>query len=171
VLHAKLPPNKAAVVEIYNIFEPGDGDEVRFEETCTSTEWCLINGKRTRLSDYMREHGYGHMHPLVANYSGAMINTTFMNTGDEKGVVGLGAPVFRGVSYRFSKPIEDYPAEFQRVVPPEAAPAFSCNCAYNYFRGKLEGRKTAQLTGPVTFGEIAYQLLNQTCVALDFRDA
>jgi hypothetical protein len=30
----------------------------------------------------------------------------------------------------------------------------------------LQGRQTARLTGPITFGEVAYQLLNQTAVYL-----
>ncbi len=37
----------------------------------------------------------------------------------------------------------------------------------NYVYGKLEGRHTGKLTGPITFGEIAYQLLNQTLVYLE----
>jgi hypothetical protein len=34
----------------------------------------------------------------------------------------------------------------------------------------LEGKTTAGMTGPMTFGEIAYQLLNQTLVYLEVRD-
>ncbi|MGV8838548.1 DUF6976 family protein [Cellvibrio sp.] len=30
----------------------------------------------------------------------------------------------------------------------------------------MEGKKTRDLTGPITFGEVAYQLLNQTLVYL-----
>jgi hypothetical protein len=41
---------------------------------------------------------------------------------------------------------------------------FSCNCVLNYLHGQLEGRHTGALLGPMTFGEIAYQLLNQTLV-------
>lgn len=36
--------------------------------------------------------------------------------------------------------------------------------------GGLEGRKTGHITGPITFGEIAHQLLNQTMVRLYLRD-
>ena len=34
---------------------------------------------------------------------------------------------------------------------------------------KLEGKKTGAFTGPITFGEIAYQLLNQTLVYLEVK--
>ena len=44
------------------------------------------------------------------------------------------------------------------------APEFSCNCILNYLYGELEGKVTEGMYGPVTFGEIAYQLLNQTLV-------
>ena len=41
---------------------------------------------------------------------------------------------------------------------------FACNCVLNYLHGQLEGRRTGTVLGPMTFGEIAYQLLNQTMV-------
>ena len=44
--------------------------------------------------------------------------------------------------------------------------SFSCNCILNFLFGELEGQKIGDLHGPVTFGEIGYQLLNQTLVVL-----
>ena len=43
-------------------------------------------------------------------------------------------------------------------------PIFSCNCILNYLYGNLEGKTTPPYAGPVSFGEVAYQLLNQTLV-------
>jgi hypothetical protein len=34
----------------------------------------------------------------------------------------------------------------------------------------LAGKQTGAFTGPVTFGEVAYQLLNQTLVYLKIHD-
>jgi hypothetical protein len=34
----------------------------------------------------------------------------------------------------------------------------------------LEGKKVGAITGPTTFGEVAYQLLNQTMVYLKITD-
>ena len=48
--------------------------------------------------------------------------------------------------------------------------AFSCNCILNYLYSELEGKQTGPITGPITFGEVAYQLLNQTMVYLVFHD-
>lgn len=47
---------------------------------------------------------------------------------------------------------------------------FSCNCILNYLFSNLENKKTGAFVGPVTFGEIAYQLLNQTLVYLEISD-
>jgi light-regulated signal transduction histidine kinase (bacteriophytochrome) len=41
----------------------------------------------------------------------------------------------------------------------------------NYVHAGLEGRRTPGFLGPATFGEIAYQLLNQTLVYLRIADA
>lgn len=43
---------------------------------------------------------------------------------------------------------------------------FSCNCILNYMYAGLEGERPGDMTGPVTFGEIAYVLLTQSMVYL-----
>jgi hypothetical protein len=61
--------------------------------------------------------------------------------------------------------VVDYAQRFLDAIPREIGPtAFCCNCVYNFVHGELEGRHTGTLQGPMTFGEIAYQLLNQTLV-------
>ena len=49
---------------------------------------------------------------------------------------------------------------------PTEGVSFSCNCILNFLFGELEGQSIGALQGPVTFGEIGYQLLNQTLVVL-----
>jgi hypothetical protein len=49
--------------------------------------------------------------------------------------------------------------------------ALSCNCVLNYVHSSLEGRSPGGIVGPITFGEIAYQLLNQTMVYLTITRA
>ena len=48
--------------------------------------------------------------------------------------------------------------------------AFSCNCILNFLYSDLEGKHTGHIIGPMTFGEIGYQLLNQTMVFLNVGD-
>jgi hypothetical protein len=75
------------------------------------------------------------------------------------------APVFEGVKYRHAKPVGDYAERFLAAIPKDIGPTvFCCNCVHNFVYGALEGRGTGSLQGPMTFGEIAYQLLNQTLV-------
>jgi hypothetical protein len=42
----------------------------------------------------------------------------------------------------------------------------SCNCILNFLCGELEGKDLGAFYGPITLGEIAYQLLTQTLVYL-----
>ena len=39
-----------------------------------------------------------------------------------------------------------------------------------FINATLENKKTGSFVGPITFGEIAYQLLNQTIVYLEVKD-
>ena len=69
-----------------------------------------------------------------------------------------------GLTYKVAAPVGDYVAAFKSNLPRSASGniAFSCNCILNYLYSNLEGKRTGSITGPITFGEIAYQLLNQT---------
>jgi hypothetical protein len=81
------------------------------------------------------------------------------------------APVFPGVDYRLARPVSDYAAAFQAAEPAESAAAvFACNCILNYLSGALEGKRVG-IAGPITFGEIAYHLVNQTLVYLAVEEA
>ncbi len=65
-----------------------------------------------------------------------------------------------------ASPVSDYAAEFNAHIARlgNVKAAFSCNCILNFLCGELEGKKIEAFTGPITFGEIAYQLVNQTLV-------
>jgi hypothetical protein len=170
-LHVELPPNKMADLDIVNIFESADGQVIRFDQTGFHVAQCRIAGKPVNLADYISENGISTELPLVADYNGTSINVSFQKVDPVARTVDLFAPVFPGVEYRFAKPVEDYEAAFARQITAEGrGPFFSCNCILNYLYGHLEGKKTGCITGPITFGEIAHQLLNQTMVRLYLRD-
>jgi hypothetical protein len=108
--------------------------------------------------------------PLVADYCGSMVNVSFQAVDEKAKTVALYAPVFKGVEYRIAEPVSDYVREFSARIPEGSLqPVFSCNCILNYLYSELEGKKTGSITGPITFGEIAYQLLNQTLIYLEIR--
>ena len=109
--------------------------------------------------------------PLTANYNGSIVNVSIQSVDEGNGVVQLYAPVFPGVEYKFGSPLADYVGAMQQAVETHTEDAaFSCNCILNYLYAGLEGKRTGRITGPITFGEIAHQLLNQTIVQLYIRD-
>jgi len=172
VMHAALPRGKVAEIDIFNMFRQGTGPAMEFLEDGFSAREVVIGGQRTGLADYVKRHSVDTHLPLVADYAGAMINTSFQSIEEKTGVVSFYAPVFKGMQYRLAADPGDYVENFTSKMPHATGNevAFSCNCILNYLYAGLEGRRTGAITGPVTFGEIAYQLLNQTLVYLTISD-
>jgi hypothetical protein len=167
-MHVVLPQHDDVTVDIINLFEPGGGDRISFTETGFSATDALINGKPENLARYFVRNGTDSRLPLVADYNGAMVNVSIRNVDAALGTVEFYAPVFEALDYRIAAPIGDYVAGFAAKLDRAApVPAFSCNCILNYLYASLEGRTTKPLVGPMTFGEIAYMLLNQTAVYLN----
>lgn len=168
VLEATLPARAHAELEILNIFEPGSGPAITFPSTGFTARTAEIDGRARSFAEYIAEAGLDTRLPLVADYFGARINVSFQGVDASRGEVRFFAPVFAGVAYRHARPIGDYVDAFVSALPKdlEDRVAFACNCILNYVHSSLEGRATGGITGPMTFGEIAYQLLNQTLVYL-----
>lgn len=167
VMHVPLPEDSFARVDIINLFTQGRGDSLRFSETGFSAETCLVNGRPTNFADYLLGLNADTRFPLVANYSGAMVNVSIKGIDREHKRVDFYAPVFDDIEYRLADSIPDYVAAFTHAMPESAGGvAFSCNCILNYLYSELEGKQLGHMLGPMTFGEIAYQLLNQTLVYL-----
>lgn len=171
VMHVPLPNNKAANIDILNLFKQGNGDIITFEEDGFSAKNCLVNGNQVNLSDYLVKNNIDLKLPLVADLYGVMVNTSFQANDIDNKTVAFYAPVFRGIQYKIASPIENYVKQFISAIPGSAENnVFSCNCILNYLYSELNGKKTGQMVGPMTFGEIAYILLNQTLVYLNIID-
>jgi len=172
VLHARLPAGKAAHISIANPFRGGGGDVITFPADGLSVTDCTVNGQIRNFAHYLAESAADTRLPLVADYAGAQVNTSIQSVDASSGVVSLYAPVFGGIEYRIAAPVSDYATAFRDAVgDSHRDAAFACNCILNYMYGELEGRTLGHMTGPMTFGEIAYQLLNQTLVCLSIIDA
>lgn len=167
VAYLKLAPEKLASVEIVNLFEPDDGDVLRFSQTSFQVGQCEVNGENVDFASYLRQRGLDHGKlPLVGDFAGAHVNVSLQAVED--GAVKLYAPVFPGVDYHFAKPVADYATAFRSrlaSVDPKGV-VMGCNCILNFLFGELEGKAIGGVQGPITFGEIAYQLLNQTMVMI-----
>lgn len=172
VMHASLPTTHVAEINFVNIFEQGTGDTITFAQDGFSTRDALINGVKTNFADYVTQQNLDTRLPLVADYFGAMVNVSFQSVDTLKREVRFYAPVFAGVSYKHARPLKDYVQQFTAKMPLHLNehPAFSCNCILNYLYSELEGKRTGKITGPATFGEVVYQLLNQTMAYLTITE-
>jgi len=166
-LHISLPDNKMASLGIINIFNIDENDtKIEFMEDSLSVTKCLVDGKEVIFSDYLSENKINTQLPLVADYNSVLVNVSIKSVSKENKRVDFYAPVFAGKEYRFAHPVNNYAESFTEHIQEfkNIKPIFSCNCILNYLYGNLDGKATPPFTGPVTFGEIAYQLLNQTLV-------
>ena len=169
VMRLKLPADRLAQINTINLFEPGDGDTICFPATGFSASTALINGKEQNFAAYLQRINADTQLPLVANYCGAMVNVSLRQVDPREGRVQFYAPVVSGIEYKLAAPLRDYVIEFEsrlKALSPQNV-LFSCNCVLNYLYSKLEGHRTGPFVGPVTFGEIAFQLFNQTLVFVE----
>lgn len=173
VMHATLPKGKTAIVGIVNIFEPSDGDILTFDADGFAVTEVTVNGKKERFAEYIASKELDTRLPLVTNYGGAMINVSFQKVDHATGEVRFYGPVFKDMEYRHAKPVGDYLDAFIDQKPNGIGDRimFSCNCILNYVYSSLKGKSTVGFVGPITFGEIAYQLLNQTAVYVEIVTA
>lgn len=175
VMHVTLPPGKTTDVGIVNLFEQSPGDTLTFPADGFSCTDVSVNGVKENFVSYIEKHNLDTKLPLVADYYGALINISFQGTNKDTGEVNFYAPVFSGVRYKHAKAVADYASAFtdqlQKIGLSDQSVVFSCNCILNYLYSELEGKSTMPFVGPITFGEIAYQLLNQTLVYLQIHDA
>ena len=164
-LHLEIPGDKVVSINIINIFKQDESSPViEFTQEGFSAEKCLVDGKEVVFADYIKQNGIDTKLPLVGDYSGNGVNISFKSI--ENGIVSFYAPVFSGIQYRMAKSISDYAQEFNSRLAGHTGveAAFSCNCILNFLYGELEGKSIDVFEGAITFGEIAYQLINQTLV-------
>ena len=175
VLRAELKPGKQAEIGIINLFEQGDGDTLTFPSDGFAASDVMVNGAPQNYAAYLKAHNLDTRLPIVADYYGALVSISFQCINETEDMVHFYAPVFSGIEYKHARPVADYVAAFDaqagKVVGLDTDDvAFSCNCVLNYLFSNLENKRTGAFVGPVTFGEIAYQLMNQTLVYLEIKD-
>lgn len=168
VIHVPLPDNVSANVAIVNLFRQGNGDEITFLECGFEASTCLVNGTPTSLVKYLQSTRHDNRLPLVADCSGALINVSLKTLDQAQDKVAFYGPVFPDVVYKLAQPFDgNYETLFDQAIARLPEPAgFSCNCVLNYLYSELEGKRTGTVIGPMTFGEVAYVLMNQTMVQL-----
>jgi hypothetical protein len=170
-LHACLAENIAAEIGIINPFTQGTGDIITVRRPAFHARFVSVNGQPVEFAQYLKSRNIDVRLPLVADYSGAMVNVSIKSVDARDGRVEFYAPLFPNVEYRMAVPVADYEAAFTREIDKiRALPILSVNCVLNYAYGRLKGHQAGDFVGPITFGEIAYGLLNQTLVYMVLRN-
>jgi hypothetical protein len=170
VLHIGLPKDKIVFLNIVNIFKPDmNSPIITFDKEGFEAKTCFLDGRETIFADYITQNKLDTKLPLIADYSDTGLNISIKSLTD--GTVNFYAPVFEGLEYRFAEPIPDYVDAFSKETAKidRSDWVFSCNCILNFLYGELEGKNLGGFYGPITFGEIAWQLLNQTLVYLQIK--
>jgi hypothetical protein len=170
VMHVGLPKSKSVSVGVVNIFSQDEkSPTLEFPEGGFTVERCLVDGEETSFAGYIVSRGISTTLPLIGDYSENGVNVSFKSV--ENGAVNFYAPVHRGVKYKIAKVVPGYIDKFLKQARfDHVNPWFACNCVLNYLYGKLDGQKVGTFVGPIAFGEIAYNLVNQTLVYVDVRD-
>ena len=164
-LHIPVEDGKIVNIAIVNIFDQDENSPVfRFPQAGSSVDKCTVDGEEVVLADYLAQNNIDTRLPLVGDYSGAGVNVSLKAI--ENGIANFYAPLFPDIEYKLAKSIDNYEEEFRkRLLDLKGLDSvFACNCILNFLYGELEDKQLEAFFGPITFGEVAYQLVNQTLV-------
>jgi hypothetical protein len=161
VMHVPLPPQRYAHVHIANRMRQGEGGLLRFPETGFSAGRCTVDGVETTLAAYLDANRADLRLPprrRLWRRVGQRIDQRH-RPGCRNGWISTRQCLVTWRTALLSRWIfsadDDPGADAVNAL-------WSCNCILNYLYCGLEGRKGSAPGGPMTFGEIAYLLLNQT---------
>jgi len=173
VMYVTLPETAFAQLRIVNLFTPGSGPEIRVPAHGFHISGdCLIDGEPQNLARYMETQNIDPSLPLIADQEGAMLNVSILRNDAQSGTVSVFAPVSPALTYRFAETILDYQEEFVRAASdlgPAEEMVFSSLGVLNLQYAALAERHGLSLSAPVSFGEIAYTVLNQTLTCLSIN--
>lgn len=169
VIHVTLPSDQFASLETINVFDRRENSVVRFPREGTLVNECTFNGEPALFGDLLALNGdpQGRL-PLLGDFQGASLNVSIQQVGKGSEGVSLYAPVFPDVDYHLAIAPDDYAkAIANRFVTRQTKGTIcTCCCILHYVYGRLEGKKVPKLAGPLSFGEIAYLVHNQTIALL-----
>jgi hypothetical protein len=165
VMYCSLISPKVARVGSVNIFEPSHEFFIEVFEDTAKVKDCLINGELSNLYQFLKDNKIDVSHPLIFDQGHSNVNISFQFLIKESKEVFFFAPLMKGKKYYFSKRLDHYQSAIKTklfdVVEHENAIIYNCSSILNYVHGKLN-KNGIGFSGPVTFGEIANHLLNQT---------
>ena len=168
IMYITLPEDFFAQLHIVNLFTPGTGPVIRFPaETFIQREDCLIDSQPANLARYIAKAQIDPRLPLVADHDGALLSVSLLPDMSANTVHFL-SPVCANMEYRFAETVLDYEVELHRAIAAlgEAQSMIASVCVLHYRHASLPAWRGLPFMGPVTFGQIAYTILNQTFTCL-----
>ena len=166
VMHVKVSNDYYVHSEILNFdeIEP-DSPEIVFPKTSYVQSSCLIDGKQGNIANLFRTLPFERQ-KLVQNQCGALINRESVSINSLKKEVQFYAPVVAGEKYRLGRKRENYIDGFNKKLNTKNNVLLCLSCIMYYLHGDFEGKKFSY-NCIITYGEIAYQLLNKTVVTVE----
>ena len=169
-LHVPLAANQTAKIKMINPYKPIYGPKIRFFDDGFNVGDCLVDGKRTNFATFLRSQGIKKQHPIITSHNGTTVNVSIQSI--EENEVTLYAPVFAEIDYLLAEQVSGHIDALKREFPfgAKGKAGFSCNCILNCLGANWDSEELESIVGPATFGEVAYQLLNQTFVYMTLED-
>jgi hypothetical protein len=173
VMYCELLPNKYGDIGVINIFEqPETGDTIECKADGFSAKESIVNIKIINFVDYFNYQLVDARCPLVANYNGVMVNISYQSVDIQNNTVHFYAAIFQNITCKQAKSVENYVKSFLQKAANKAPESnvLSFHCILNCLYGELEEKKCEGFIFLCTFGEIVYQLLNETLVYLVIKE-
>ncbi|GHV10801.1 hypothetical protein AGMMS49938_00420 [Fibrobacterales bacterium] len=173
-MHFSLPQGKFAIVKTINPFVARkDSPVIRFEgNNSLIVRDAFVDGKKVNLPKYILENKVDFRFPIQANYSGTLINVSLPPEiqGEE---MLLHQAVFSDMDYRFTEVAPEFKDSQKscanNVIDPKKFIA-GCSCILNHLSFNTNGGALCGIDGPLTFGEICYQIVGNTSVYLEMEE-
>lgn len=169
-VHCQLKPEYRCRLDSINVFKPGEGPILEFPSSGFKLTKVHVDGQILSFAQYIRDNQIDISYPMVAIGEEDGENVSFKQILDEE--VQLYAPVFNFKQYRLAQPEKEFHRNFMEQISRiknNSDRFFACNCILNYSYADMSGKDIGDLNGPVTFGEIAGNLLNQTYLSLSIE--
>jgi len=179
VIHIGLAAKKYAEVHVFSPFKPIDEDVIIFEENGQQFEFALINGVKQNIRQYLISRnidrsvdaGAGSRKCLAGDYAGFIMNTAIAHESedDAEKYVSFGAPVYKDIPYRLANMDNMLYEDENKSLDGNVVCSFTC--VTNSAHPEVFGKYLTQMNGPLTYGEVAYFLLNHATVYVTVGDS
>jgi len=158
-IHYKLREGFIPKVEKQNCFVPSDGPDLKFPQSGFSTDKIEVQGKSMKIKDFLKQYDIDYRFPLIRLEERESNVSLKKLEGDR---LHFYAPIFKNQRYRWSR------LASEKKEPTITDPVFSCNCILNHIENSVT-LCDHRIPGPVTFGEISENLLNQTSLLFHIK--